>query len=202
LPLDPKLLWLSTPEVELYLMEEKLRMKKDEKSKKKTEPKTKKRKKKASISSDDDSDSLSDEAPPLKQVKVEESVSDDVAVEDDDEFGPAPLQQKEITERGYGKALLPGEGSAIASFVQAGQRIPRRGEVGLPTDMIEKYEDLGYVMSGSRNHRMNAIRIRKENQVIAAEEARAMALLQVEEKVKKEQKLIADLRKIVDGGGK
>lgn len=64
----------------------------------------------------------------------------------------------------YGGALLPGEGQAMAAFVQSGKRIPRRGEVGLSADQIEHFETLGYVMSGSRHSRMNAIRIRKENQ--------------------------------------
>ena len=65
----------------------------------------------------------------------------------------------------YGIHLRPGEGAAMAAFVQGGKRIPRRGEVGLSADQITKFEDLGYVMSGSRHSRMNAIRIRKENQV-------------------------------------
>ena len=38
-------------------------------------------------------------------------------------------------------------------------------QVGLSADQISKFEDLGYVMSGSRHSRMNAIRLRKENQV-------------------------------------
>jgi hypothetical protein len=53
----------------------------------------------------------------------------------------------------------------MAAYVQSGKRIPRRGEVGLRADEIERFESLGYVMSGSRHNRMNAIRIRKENQV-------------------------------------
>lgn len=53
----------------------------------------------------------------------------------------------------------------MAEFARQGQRIPRRGEVGLTSDQIESFEDIGYVMSGSRHSRMNAIRIRKENQV-------------------------------------
>ena len=48
----------------------------------------------------------------------------------------------------------------MAAYVQSGKRIPRRGEVGLSADQISKFEDLGYVMSGSRHSRMNAIRIR------------------------------------------
>lgn len=50
----------------------------------------------------------------------------------------------------YGGALRPGEGEAMAQFVQTGKRIPRRGEVGLTADEIETFETLGYVMSGSR----------------------------------------------------
>lgn len=38
----------------------------------------------------------------------------------------------------------------MATFVQEGKRIPRRGEVGLTSEEIEQFEDLGYVMSGSR----------------------------------------------------
>ncbi len=37
-------------------------------------------------------------------------------------------------------------------------------QVGLTADQITKFEELGYVMSGSRHSRMNAVRIRKENQ--------------------------------------
>lgn len=55
----------------------------------------------------------------------------------------------------------------MAAFVQEGKRIPRRGEIGLSSDQIASYEDQGYVMSGSRHHMMNAIRIRKENQIIS-----------------------------------
>ena len=105
---------------------------------------------------------------------------------------------------GYGKALLPGEGDAMAAFVQAGKRIPRRGEVGLGSDEISRFEDLGYVMSGSRHSRMNAIRIRKENQVYTAEEKAALAMINHEEKQAREQKVMADLKKLVDdaaGGG-
>jgi hypothetical protein len=46
--------------------------------------------------------------------------------------------------------LLPGEGSAMAHYVQSGKRIPRRGEIGLESEQIEAYETVGFVMSGSR----------------------------------------------------
>lgn len=98
----------------------------------------------------------------------------------------------------YGGALRPGEGVAMAAFVQSGKRIPRRGEVGLTSDEIEQFEGLGYVMSGSRHARMNAIRIRKENQVYSAEEKAALAMYNFEENKRKEAKILADMKRLVD----
>ncbi|GKV27753.1 hypothetical protein SLEP1_g36888 [Rubroshorea leprosula] len=71
----------------------------------------------------------------------------------------------------------PSVGDAIAKYVQQGKRIPRRGEVGLSAEEILKFQTLGYVMSGSRHQRMNAIRFRKENQVYGAGDKRALASL-------------------------
>ncbi|KZV25442.1 hypothetical protein F511_17220 [Dorcoceras hygrometricum] len=119
------------------------------------------------------------------------------AVDDDDaDVGPMPLPRAE-GHISYGGALRPGEGDAIAQYVQQGKRIPRRGEVGLSAEEISKFEDLGYVMSGSRHQRMNAIRIRKENQVYSAEDKRALAMFNYEEKAKREQKVMADLQRLV-----
>ena len=50
----------------------------------------------------------------------------------------------------FGRALLPGEGAAMAAYIAEGKRIPRRGEIGLTSDEIEAFETQGYVMSGSR----------------------------------------------------
>ena len=50
----------------------------------------------------------------------------------------------------YGGALLPGEGEAMAAYVESGKRIPRRGEIGLTSDEISAFESAGYIMSGSR----------------------------------------------------
>jgi len=97
----------------------------------------------------------------------------------------------------FGRALLPGEGDAMAQYVAAGKRIPRRGEVGLRAEEISKFEDLGYVMSGSRHARMNAIRIRKENQVYTAEEKAALAQINFEEQAAREAKVMDDLRRLV-----
>lgn len=80
------------------------------------------------------------------------------------------ILDKNLSHRtNYGSQLLPGEGAAIAYYIQTGRRIPRRGEVGLTSEDIEKYEGLGYlsiyfvyyfsyVMSGSNHRRMNAVR--------------------------------------------
>lgn len=103
-----------------------------------------------------------------------------------------------INARAYGKALLPGEGSAMANFVQEGKRIPRRGEIGLSSDQIEAYENAGFVMSGSRHNRMNAVRMRKENQIYTAEEQRSMLKLIAEEKQKKEAALVEQFKEMVD----
>lgn len=110
--------------------------------------------------------------------------------------GPAPAAKAE-GHVNYGGALRPGEGDAIAQYVQQGKRIPRRGEVGLSADEISKFEALGYVMSGSRHQRMNAIRIRKENQVYSAEDKRALAMFNYEEKAKREHKVMSDLQRLV-----
>lgn len=123
---------------------------------------------------------------------AEEEEKEDVFV------GPAaPPRPVHAGGADYGKALLPGEGDAMAQYVQAGKRIPRRGEVGLSADQISRFEDLGYVMSGSRHSRMNAIRIRKENQVYSAEEKAALAMINYEEKAAREQKVMEDLKKLV-----
>ncbi len=124
--------------------------------------------------------------------------SNDDSEEDE---GPMPLQQASTGGDGgadggtsYGKALLPGEGQALAQYVQQNLRIPRRGEIGYSGDDIDHWEGSGYVMSGSRHTRMNAVRIRKENQVYSAEEQRALALLTMEENQQKEAQLMEDFR--------
>lgn len=130
--------------------------------------------------------------------------------DDDDSVGPRPPPadaQGDMDFEGYGgaggranygKALLPGEGSAMAQFVQNNMRVPRRGEIGYGADEIDRFENSGYVMSGSRHARMNAVRIRKENQVYTAEEQRALAMIQLEEKAEKEKALVQDFRSMLE----
>jgi len=113
--------------------------------------------------------------------------------------GPRPLPVAALVNANlnYGSAMMPGEAEAIAKFVQENKRIPRRGEVGLTSDEIEHYEDVGFVMSGSRHKRMNAVRMRKENQVYSAEEKRALALFNYEEKAKRETDILSEFRDIL-----
>ncbi|SBT75152.1 heat shock protein 86 family protein, putative [Plasmodium ovale] len=119
---------------------------------------------------------------------------------DNESVGPKPLDvnvKLANQQIDYGVAMMPGEGQAIAQFVQKGKRIPRRGEVGLSAEAIENFENLGYVMSGSRHKKMNAIRMRKENQVYSAEEQRALAMFNYEERTNRENALINDLKEIL-----
>ncbi|KAK2183586.1 hypothetical protein NP493_304g06039 [Ridgeia piscesae] len=97
----------------------------------------------------------------------------------------------------YGKALLPGEGAAMAAYIAEGKRIPRRGEIGLTPDEIVHYEGSGYVMSGSRHRRMEAVRLRKENQIYSADEKRALAKFNHEERTKRENQILAQFRELV-----
>ncbi|KXZ44214.1 hypothetical protein GPECTOR_71g575 [Gonium pectorale] len=97
----------------------------------------------------------------------------------------------------FGGFLRPGEGERMAAYVASGKRIPRRGEVGLSSEQIEKYETLGYIMSGSRHSRMNAIRMRKENQIYTAEEKAALAMFNYEENKRKEAKVLEDMKMLV-----
>ncbi|VDD79968.1 unnamed protein product [Mesocestoides corti] len=97
----------------------------------------------------------------------------------------------------YGKALLPGEGAAMAAYIAEGKRIPRRGEIGLTSEEIEKFEKSGYVMSGSRHHRMEAVRLRKENQIYSADEKRALESFNHTERAKREAKLQAQFKALV-----
>ncbi|KAM6184939.1 NKAP-like protein [Rhynchocyon petersi] len=97
----------------------------------------------------------------------------------------------------YGHALLPGEGAAMAEFVKAGKRIPRRGEIGLTSEEISSFERSGYVMSGSRHRRMEAVRLRKENQIYSADEKRALDSFNLKESRKREARILASFREVV-----
>ena len=52
-------------------------------------------------------------------------------------------------------------------------------------------------MSGSRHRRMEAVRIRKENQIYSADEKRALAMFSKEERQKRENKILSQFRDVV-----
>ena len=138
-------------------------------------------------------------------------------------FGPTPRVGPALGHKDFGRALLPGEGAAMAAYVAEGKRIPRRGEIGLTSDEIASYESVGYVMSGSRyyiinvfctipyfelyicsvllyscrHRRMEAVRIRKENQIYSADEKRALAAFSKEERAKRENAILSQFRDVL-----
>lgn len=137
-----------------------------------------------------------------KRVEAEKVGAKDGTSDDDDEeegyYGPQPVRQMGGGADYYGQNLLPGEGNAMAAYVQDGKRIPRRGEIGLRSEEIEAFEGAGYVMSGSRNRRMEAVRIRKENQIYSVEERAALAQFNFAEKEQREQQRLIEFRRLVD----
>ncbi|XP_036783323.2 NF-kappa-B-activating protein-like [Manis pentadactyla] len=165
--------------------------KKKRKSKKYKKKKSKKSRKDSSDSSSKDSQEEFLEYPWKDRSKPEER---------SDLIGPEPpktLASQDDKPLNYGHALLPGEGAAMAEYVKAGKRIPRRGEIGLTSEEIASFECLGYVMSGSRHRRMEAVRLRKENQIYSADEKRALASFNQEERRKRENKILASFREMV-----
>ena len=183
------------------------RKRKRKKSKKKKKKKKKKRKKRRhrspSSSSESSGDDNVEDSTALDLKKHFQENKKEVDEEDDDTFGPQPIEEEVVpgsvagSNVHYGGQLMPGEGNAIAAYVQKNMRIPRRGEVGWQGEEIAQLEDLGYVMSGSRHTRMEAIRLRKENQVYTAEEKRALLLYNYEQNQQRENKLIADFREMI-----
>ncbi|XP_025078948.1 NKAP-like protein [Pomacea canaliculata] len=118
--------------------------------------------------------------------------------EEETVFGPKPYVESTAEKPlDYGKALLPGEGAAMAAYIAEGKRIPRRGEIGLTSDEIQSFEQVGYVMSGSRHRRMEAVRLRKEGQIYSADEKRALAKFNHEERSKRETKILSQFREMV-----
>lgn len=197
-------------------MEGKKESKKDKAAEEKKEKKKKKKKESSSSSSSSSEEASSDSGETVMEEQVEwveirPSTAGDSKYaagynydSEDEGFGPMPASQQELinnmsqSKGSYGGYLLPGEGDAMAEYVKSGMRIPRRGEVGISAEQIDGLEGLGYVMSGSRHRRMNAVRIRKENQVYSAEEKRALAMYNFEEKANRESMLVGELRELLE----
>lgn len=127
------------------------------------------------------------------------------AESEDEEVGPQlpsnfnPDDHMDTSNLNFGRGLRPGEGAAMASYVEANERIPRRGEVGWQGETIAKLENLGYIMSGSRHKRMTEVRLRKENQVMTAAETKALAQHNFEEKASREARVMAEFRELIAG---
>ncbi|XP_033334575.1 uncharacterized protein LOC117225274 [Megalopta genalis] len=176
------------------------KMKKEKKSKKQKKKKRKKKSKKRSdTSSDSESEGLEwvEKNGSNDKAKVRKGSSSDDSG-DESILGPVQKPHVTLSAKDFGKALLPGEGAAMAAYVAEGKRIPRRGEIGLTSEEIASYESVGYVMSGSRHRRMEAVRIRKENQIYSADEKRALAMFSKEERQKRENLILGQFREMVN----
>ncbi|XP_017036938.1 NKAP family protein CG6066 [Drosophila kikkawai] len=125
------------------------------------------------------------------------SKTKDSSNHNDEDVGPSLRTGGSLNQKDFGKALLPGEGAAMAAYIAEGKRIPRRGEIGLTSDEIANFESVGYVMSGSRHRRMEAVRIRKENQLYSADEKRALAMFSKEERQKRENKILSQFKDMI-----
>jgi len=132
-----------------------------------------------------------------KSQKKKNKADDDSEESEDDMIGPALPKKVQLSHKDLGSQLLRGEGEAMAAYIAEGKRIPRRGEIGLTSEGITKYEDDGWVMSGSRHRRMEAVRLRKENQIYSADEKRALAMFSKEERVKRENKILGQFRGMI-----
>uniref|UniRef100_A0AC34QNS8 NF-kappa-B-activating protein C-terminal domain-containing protein n=1 Tax=Panagrolaimus sp. JU765 TaxID=591449 RepID=A0AC34QNS8_9BILA len=197
--------------------EKKKRKKKSKKHKKDKKHKKKKKRKHS------DSDSSENE----KRKRKRRRRSDSEVVEDDKKQGDdKPMEEKEEEEQIIGpvipghllkkdeptnvadwdiaidasakKDMLRGEAAAMAAYIAQGKRIPRRGEIGLSSEEISEFEKIGYVMSGTRHKAMEATRLRKENQVMTAEEKRLLSGFTVEQRKQHEENVMQRFRALVD----
>src|SRR4051812_42457617 len=95
------------------------------------------------------------------------------------------------------KNMLKGEAAAYAAYAAQGKRIPRRGEIGLSSSEISEFESVGYVMSGTRHKAMEATRLRKENQILTAEEKRLLNTFTHEHRQSKEETVLNQFKELI-----
>lgn len=93
--------------------------------------------------------------------------------------------------------MLRGEAAAMAAYAAQGKRIPRRGEIGLSSEEISKFESVGYVMSGTRHKAMEATRLRKENQILTAEEKRLLNTFTQEQRDAREDTVLKQFKDLI-----
>lgn len=177
--------------------------KKSKKKKSKSKKKKSKKRKESSSSSSSSAEESEEEhwveknADKMQSSGISSKPSKNEEDDGDEDFGPMSKNSAGLNQKDFGRALLPGEGAAMASYVLEGKRIPRRGEIGLTSDEIETFESVGYVMSGSRHRRMEAVRIRKENQIYSADEKRALLSFSRDERQKRENKILSQFKEMV-----
>ncbi|TNN16356.1 NKAP-like protein [Schistosoma japonicum] len=156
----------------------------------------------SSFESESEADSEDEKKQFIKQMKAKKRELElKRAQEEEEEEAVGPIlptaEHSSLIPLDYGRALLPGEGAAMAAYIAEGKRIPRRGEIGLTSEEIESFEKEGYVMSGSRHRRMEAVRLRKENQIYSADEKRALEHFNHAERAKREAKLQAQFKALI-----
>ncbi|CBY13030.1 unnamed protein product [Oikopleura dioica] len=168
--------------------------KKSKKKKKKKDKKAKKEKKKkrAKVEYEDMWVENNSEVAliPEKRYKTEESFS----------IGPElPEAIKAAFETNMTtKNAKAGEGVQLAEIIEEQSRIPRRGEVGHSEADIDHYENAGYIMSGNRHRRMEAVRLKKESQIYSVEEKRALQIYTRQERENKETAVIQQFKDMVN----
>lgn len=73
----------------------------------------------------------------------------------------------------------------------------RNENILLPVDALSVDSSLTATLSLVRHRRMEAVRLRKENQIYSADEKRALASFNQEERRKRENKILASFREMV-----
>uniref|UniRef100_A0A914IAT1 NF-kappa-B-activating protein C-terminal domain-containing protein n=1 Tax=Globodera rostochiensis TaxID=31243 RepID=A0A914IAT1_GLORO len=188
----------------------KSKKKRKERAKKKEKKKTNKKTKRRSASGSSSSDATSEGEEKgdewvefTKEMQVEQSKKEEAAI-----IGPqipehllqklnptsTPEMKLDATARNN---MLRGEAAAMAAYAAQGKRIPRRGEIGLSSDEISTFESVGYVMSGTRHKAMEATRLRKENQILTAEEKRLLSTFTDEQRTKREDTVLKQFRDLI-----
>lgn len=118
--------------------------------------------------------SSSDEEQPKKKRKPSPDTEEDKSESEPEQIQigpkPLPISSKPVESKGEGKTMADNERNK----------------------KIEKFEELGYVMSGDRYKRM-----RKEDQVIEAEQNKSTLVSQHEERVKRENMIIAQFKEMI-----
>merc|ERR1712147_561241 len=166
---------------------------KEKKQKKKKHKKEKKKKRKRKNSCDSDDPQWIESKPAAKTAPVGGIGPQMVKTEPIGPEMPQGLEEVYSTMKTTGGA---GEGVAMADFVTNGARIPRRGEIGMTNENIENFEQAGYIMSGNRHRRMEAVRLRKESQIYTAEEKRALDMYNSVARANKESSVIAQFKEL------